>query len=160
MDNMNIISRSNRKSVETIPEYSMDKKMENAKNSFMGAVTLLVGLSLSYGVAESAERLPVATPVINGGQKMVVPDLQKSFPSASTAVVLPPAYSPPKVIFVSGTLSAVGPRVDTSPQRALNPPKSANGTKSHSGFGSHNDISFDPPKNITVTTPLTAVGPR
>ena len=163
--------------------------MRNAKYYFMGAVKLLIGLSLSFSVAMSAERLPTTSPIINDGQKKVVPNAQvKSVPSTVTAGASPSAYPHPKGILVSGTLSAVGPRVDTS-QITLNPPKSINIRNSLSAIGPRIDTSvilldppkslniqgtllaigpridtstilLDPPKNITVTTPLTGVGPR
>jgi hypothetical protein len=159
------------------------------KYYLLSAVTLLVGLSLSFSVAESAERLSTTSPAIKDGQKKVVPQVQvKSLPSSVIAGASPSAYPPPKGIFVSGTLSAVGPKVDTS-QLTINPPKSISIQNSLSAIGPRIDTStilldppkslniqgtlsaigpridtstilLDPPKNITVTTPLTGVGPR
>jgi hypothetical protein len=163
--------------------------MKTVKYYFLSALAVLFYLSLSFGIAGSAERLPATSPLIKDGQKKVTPKAPvKSFPSAVTAVAAPSAYPPPKGIFVSGTLSAVGPRVDTS-QIQLNRPKSINIQNSLSAIGLRIDTStillgppkslniqgtlsaiglridtsailFDPPKNITVTTPLTGVGPR
>jgi hypothetical protein len=42
--------------------------MKTAKYYFVGAITLLVGLSLSLGVAES-EGIPMRSATINAGQK-------------------------------------------------------------------------------------------
>ena len=136
--------------------------MKTAKYYFVGAITLLVGLSLSLGVAES-EGFPMRSATINAGQKKVVPQAQvKSVPSSVTAGTLPSAYPPPKGIFVSGTLSAVGPRVDTS-QLPLNPPKSINIRNSLSAIGPRVDtsmISFDPPKSLNIQGTISAIGPR
>ena len=137
--------------------------MKTAKYYFLSAVALMVGLSLSFGIAESAERLPVTSPVINAGQKKVIPNAQvKSLPSSVTAGASSSVYPPPKGIFVSGTLSAVGPRVDTS-QLTLNPPKSINIRNSLSAIGPRVDtsmISFDPPKSLNIQGTILAIGPR
>jgi len=162
--------------------------MKTAKYYFVGVITLLVGLSLSLGVAES-EGIPMRSATINAGQKKVVPQAQvKSVPSSVTAGASSSVYPPPKGIFVSGTLSAVGPRVDTSqlkfnPPKSINirnsllaigprvdtstilldPPKALNVQGTLSAIGSRIDtsaISLDPPKNITATTPLKGEGPR
>ena len=136
--------------------------MKTAKYYFVGAVTLLVGLSLSLSVAES-EGIPMRSATINAGQKKVVPQAQvKSVPSSVTAGASPSAYLPPKGIFVSGTLSAVGPRVDAS-QLTLNPPKSINIRNSLSAIGLRIDtstISLDPPKSLNIQSSLSAIGPR
>jgi hypothetical protein len=137
--------------------------MRKAKHYFAGAVTLLFGLSLAFGIVQSAERVPATSPVIKGGQKKVVPGTQvKSLPSAVTAGNSSSAYPPPKAVFVSGTLSAIGPGVDTS-QITLNPPKSINIRNSLSAIGPRIDtstISFDPPKYLNIQSTLLAVGPR
>lgn len=136
--------------------------MTNAKYYFVGAVTLLVGLSLSLSVAES-EGIPMRSATINTGQKKVIPQAQvKSVPSSVTAGTSPSAYPPPKGISVSGGLSAVGPRVDAS-QLTLNPPKSINIQNSLSAIGPRIDTSTilsDPPKTLNIQDTLSAIGPR
>jgi hypothetical protein len=137
--------------------------MTTTKHYLLSAVSLLVALSLSFGISESAERLPATSPVIKDGQKKVIPNPRvKSFPSAVTAGASSSVYPPPKGIFVSGTLSAVGPRVDTA-QLTLNPPKSINIRNSLSAIGPRVDtsaISFDPPKYLNIQGTLSAIGLR
>ena len=137
--------------------------MTTVKYYFFVAVTILVGLSLSIGVAGSTERLPMTAPLIKGWQKQVVPKPQAtSTPSSVPLGTAPSTYPPPKAILVSTTLSSVGPKIDTS-NMPFDPPKSINIQNSLSAIGPRIDISgmpFDPPKNITVTATITGVGPR
>ena len=124
--------------------------MANARYYFLASLILLITVWLFPGAAGGQGRLPVPQTQV------------KTLPPSVTPKPVPSAYPPPKGIAVSGTLSAVGPRIDTS-QMQFDPPKTINVQNSLAAVGPRIDTSgmtFDPPKGISVATPLTAVGPR
>jgi hypothetical protein len=120
---------------------------------------LLAAVFLYSEKAQSGDRLPSGTAIIKSKPAQTLPQPQvKTLPPTSTSG----AVSSPKTITAGTTLTAIGPRIDTSGM-AFDPPKSINVQATLSAMGPRIDTSsmpFDPPKNISVGTPLTAVGPR
>jgi hypothetical protein len=126
-------------------------------------LVLLIAVFLYPGEARSVDRLPSGTTIIKNKPVQTIPQPQvKTLPSTATSGAVPSADISPKTITAGTTLTAVGPRIDTSGM-AFDPPKSINVQAMLSATGPRIDTSsmpFDPPKSIAVGTSLTAVGPR